>query len=88
LIHVKTRRGLQGGGKRGGASRDKIDSAPSGATLTVAATANRSTRSGAASTEFALADGLRNSPRQPGDIAGDPPRATISGVERNEVNPK
>ena len=31
----------QGGGKRRGVSRDKIDSAPSGATLTVAATANR-----------------------------------------------
>jgi hypothetical protein len=61
-----------------GASRDKVDSAPGGATLTVAATANRLFRSGAASTEIAFGLWLA----QLGEIRRDPPRLVFV-IERD-----
>jgi hypothetical protein len=53
------------------ASRDKVDSAPGSATLTVAATANRLFRSGAASTEIAFGLWLAQQLRQLCDIHCD-----------------
>src|SRR5262249_40108249 len=61
-------------GKRRGASRDKIDSAPSGATLTVAATANRLYPLGSRLDGISVGSWLARKLRQLGDIRRDPPR--------------
>ena len=59
-------------GRRERASRDKIDSAPSGATLTVAATANRRYPLGSRLDGIRVGSRLAQQLRQLGDIRRDP----------------
>jgi len=59
-------------GRRERASRDKIDSAPSGATLTVAATANRRYPLGSRLDGIRVGSRLAQQLRQLGDIHCDP----------------